>query len=196
MDIGGDFYDLIRLSENEVAAVIGDVQGHNVTAAGFMGQVRTAIHAYAVAGAPPGEVLRRTNLLIADLDPDLLTSCLYAHIDLTGHSAQLATAGHRQPLLRNPDLHTRVLDVPPGPLLGADPRASSAWATARQTSSESVSRGGRPSHRVPPISSSIFTYRSVSRASSSSSQNDLGRPGCGHRGQPPSASASHPRLCR
>ncbi|MGW1886640.1 SpoIIE family protein phosphatase [Streptomyces sp. NPDC001970] len=124
MDIGGDFYDLIRLSENEVAAVIGDVQGHNVTAAGFMGQVRTAIHAYAVAGAPPGEVLRHTNLLIADLDPDLLTSCLYAHIDLTDHGAQLATAGHCQPLLRCPDLHTRVLDVPPGPLLGADPHAT------------------------------------------------------------------------
>ncbi|MFD3549187.1 hypothetical protein ACFWUW_26890 [Streptomyces sp. NPDC058655] len=44
-------------------------------------------------------------------------------------------------------------------------KPSSACATARQTSSESVSCGGRPSHRVPPISSSIFTYSAVSRAS-------------------------------
>ena len=50
MDIGGDFYDLIDLGDHMAAAVIGDVQGHNVTAAALMGQVRTAIHAYASGG--------------------------------------------------------------------------------------------------------------------------------------------------
>ncbi|ARF81812.1 SpoIIE family protein phosphatase [Kitasatospora aureofaciens] len=124
VDIGGDFYDLIRLTTTEAAAVIGDVQGHNVSAAGLMGQVRTAVHAYAIAGATPGEVLARTNRLLTDLDPDLLTSCLYAHLDLAHHSTRLATAGHHPPLLRRPDLHTEILDVPPGPLLGVDPAAS------------------------------------------------------------------------
>ncbi|MFI9612113.1 SpoIIE family protein phosphatase [Streptomyces sp. NPDC052023] len=123
MEIGGDFYDLIRLSDTEAAAVIGDVQGHNVSAAGLMGQVRTAVHAYAVAGAASGQVLARTNQLFTDLDPGLLTSCLYAHIDLVHHRAQLATAGHCPPLLRHPDLHTDVLAAPPGPLLGVDPKA-------------------------------------------------------------------------
>jgi serine phosphatase RsbU (regulator of sigma subunit) len=124
MDIGGDFYDLIRLGDREVAAVIGDVQGHDVSAAGLMGQVRTAVHAYAVAGAAPGEVLARTNQLLADLDPELLTSCLYAHLDLARQRADLATAGHHPPLLRHPDLSTHVMDVPPGPLLAADPAAA------------------------------------------------------------------------
>ncbi|MEU8029243.1 SpoIIE family protein phosphatase [Streptomyces sp. NPDC049099] len=123
MDIGGDFYDLIRLSATEAAAVIGDVQGHSVRAAGLMGQVRTAVHAYAVAGAAPGEVLARTNRLLVDLEADLLVSCLYAHLDLTRRTAHLATAGHWPPFLRRPDLRTELLDLPPGPLLGVDPAA-------------------------------------------------------------------------
>lgn len=123
MDIGGDFYDLIRLDEGSVAAVIGDVQGHNAAAAALMGQARTAVHAHASAGASPGEVLARTNRLLTDLDPDRFTSCLYVHIDLRTRRACLASAGHPPPILRHPDLHTTVLQVPPGVLLGIDPDA-------------------------------------------------------------------------
>ncbi|MFF8289582.1 SpoIIE family protein phosphatase [Streptomyces sp. NPDC016309] len=119
--VGGDFYDLIRLSGTTAAATIGDVQGHNVEAAALMGQVRAAVHAS--AGAPPGEVLARTNRLLTDLDPGLFTSCLYAHIDLKHHRALLATAGHPPPLVRHPDGHTEALDMPPGLLLGIDPAA-------------------------------------------------------------------------
>ncbi|MER0478444.1 SpoIIE family protein phosphatase [Streptomyces sp. Edi2] len=123
MDIGGDFYDLIRLDGDSIAAVIGDVQGHNAAAAAFMGQARTAVRAYATAGASPAEVLARTNRLLADLDPDLFTSCLYVHIDLRTRRACLAGAGHPPPLLRHPDRHTTVLHIPPGLLLGVEPGA-------------------------------------------------------------------------
>ncbi|MFI8192030.1 SpoIIE family protein phosphatase [Streptomyces sp. NPDC085946] len=118
MDIGGDFYDLIRLGDTTAAAVIGDVQGHNITAAALMGQVRTAVHA--TAGATPGEVLARTDRVLADLGPDLFVSCLYIHIDLAGRRLHLASAGHPPPLLysASPTPGTRVLDVDPGPLLG------------------------------------------------------------------------------
>ncbi|WP_307792271.1 SpoIIE family protein phosphatase [Streptomyces verrucosisporus] len=123
MEIGGDFYDLIRLSDSTAAAVIGDVQGHNVAAAALMGQVRTAIHAHATAGVPPDQVLARTNRLLTDLDPGLFTSCLYVHLDLARRCAGIASAGHPSPLLREPDGRTRPLDVPPGLLLGVEPDA-------------------------------------------------------------------------
>ncbi|KPC79094.1 MULTISPECIES: PP2C family protein-serine/threonine phosphatase [Streptomyces] len=126
MGIGGDFYDLIRLDDTTAAAAIGDVQGHNENAAALMGQVRTAVHAS--AGAPPDEVLARTNRLLTDLDPGLFTSCLYIHLDLAAHSARIATAGHPPPLLRQPDGQTDVLDLPPGLLLGIDP--TSRYPTA------------------------------------------------------------------
>jgi serine phosphatase RsbU (regulator of sigma subunit)/PAS domain-containing protein len=118
MDIGGDFYDLIRLTDRTAAAVIGDVQGHNVTAAALMGQVRTAVHAHATGGATPDQTLSRTNRLLADLAPELFTSCLYVHLDLTQHRACLANAGHPPPLLRHPDGHTDILRPEPGLLLG------------------------------------------------------------------------------
>ncbi|MFG2635939.1 SpoIIE family protein phosphatase [Streptomyces sp. NPDC048362] len=121
MDVGGDFYDLIRLDGTTAAAAIGDVQGHNVQAATLMGQVRTAVHA--TAGAPPGEVLARTNRLLTDLNPGLFTSCLYVHLDLTGHRACLATAGHPPPVLRHPDGHTEILRPTPGLLLGIEATA-------------------------------------------------------------------------
>ncbi len=121
MDIGGDFYDVIRLGDTTAAVTIGDVQGHNVEAAALMGQVRTAVHA--TAGAAPGEVLARTNRLLIDLDTGLFTSCLYAHLDLARHRAVLATAGHPPPLRRHPDGTTDILPVPPGLLLGIDSTA-------------------------------------------------------------------------
>ncbi|MGW7329286.1 SpoIIE family protein phosphatase [Streptomyces sp. NPDC054840] len=122
LEIGGDFYDLIRIDDTTVAAAIGDVQGHNVNAAALMGQVRTAVHAG--AGAPPEEVLARTNRLVTDLEPGLFTSCLYAHIDLAGHTVRLASAGHPPPLLRHPGGATEILNLPAGLLLGIEPGAS------------------------------------------------------------------------
>nr|WP_308315954.1 SpoIIE family protein phosphatase [Streptomyces sp. CC228A] len=129
MGIGGDFYDVIRLGPSTAAVAIGDVQGHNVDAAALMGQVRTAVHA--MAGAPPADVLARTNRLLVDLDPGLFTSCLYAELDLAGHRMCLATAGHPPPLCRRPDGTTDTLDVPPGLLLGID-------AAAHYTSTETA----------------------------------------------------------
>ncbi|WP_254705640.1 SpoIIE family protein phosphatase [Streptomyces vilmorinianum] len=123
MEIGGDFYDLIRLGDTAAAAVIGDVQGHNVAAAALMGQVRTAVHAHATLGEPPEQVLSATNRLLIDLDPGLFCSCLYAHFDFARRRLGLASAGHPPPLVRLPDGRTAPLDVPPGPLLGIVPDA-------------------------------------------------------------------------
>ncbi|WP_243742692.1 SpoIIE family protein phosphatase [Actinorugispora endophytica] len=121
MDIGGDFYDLIPLGEGAIAAVIGDVQGHNVTAAALMGQARTAVRAYAATSdGDPGQVLERVNRLLTELDTGLFASCVYLHLDLAGGEARIARAGHPQPLLRHPDGRTEVLDIPGGLVLGVE----------------------------------------------------------------------------
>ncbi len=119
MDIGGDFYDLVP-AQGQAAAVIGDVQGHNVTAAGLMGQMRTAVRAYTTVGHPPEEVMRSTNRLLIDLGSDLFASCLYLRLDPARGRAVMARAGHPPPLLRRPDGKVRVLDLAGGPLLGID----------------------------------------------------------------------------
>ncbi|MDL2081802.1 SpoIIE family protein phosphatase [Streptomyces sp. GXMU-J15] len=119
MDIGGDFYDLVPV-QGQAAAVIGDVQGHNVTAAGLMGQIRTAVRAYTTVGQPPEEVMRSTNRLLIDLGAELFASCLYLRLDPERGRAVMARAGHPPPLLRRPDGKVRVLDLAGGPLLGID----------------------------------------------------------------------------
>ncbi|WOP38830.1 SpoIIE family protein phosphatase [Streptomyces sp. Li-HN-5-13] len=124
LQVGGDFYDLLRLDDTTAAAVIGDVEGHSIAAAALMGQVRTAIHSLATAGASPDEVLARTNRLLADLESDLLVSCLYVQLDLALHRAALANAGHMPPLLRREPRHASVLDAEPGPLLGVAPHSA------------------------------------------------------------------------
>ncbi|MEU7423300.1 SpoIIE family protein phosphatase [Streptomyces sp. NPDC040750] len=122
MEIGGDFYDLVP-TVPLAAAVIGDVQGHNVTAAGLMGQIRTGVRAYSTVGQAPHEVMRSTNRLLIDLGADLFASCLYLRLDPGRRKAVMARAGHPPPLLRRPDGRVRVLDLAGGPLLGIDSSA-------------------------------------------------------------------------
>ncbi|MFI5567160.1 SpoIIE family protein phosphatase [Streptomyces sp. NPDC051740] len=123
MEIGGDFYDLVP-TQGMAAAVIGDVQGHNVTAAGMMGQVRTAVRAYTAVGQAPEEAMRSTNRLLLDLGSELFASCLYLRLDPARGRAVMSRAGHPPPLLRRPDGRVRVLDLAGGPLLGIDGSAA------------------------------------------------------------------------
>ncbi|MEU2158068.1 SpoIIE family protein phosphatase [Streptomyces sp. NPDC019396] len=123
VEIGGDFYDLIRSDPGGAVAAIGDVQGHNIQAAALMGQIRTAVHTHATGGTPPAHVLARTNRLLIDLEPGLFTSCLIARLDLARHRARLTTAGHPPPLLLHPDGQVEVVALSPGLLLGIDPEA-------------------------------------------------------------------------
>ncbi|MFF4394194.1 SpoIIE family protein phosphatase [Streptomyces sp. NPDC001480] len=134
MEIGGDFYDLVP-ARPLPAAVIGDVQGHNVTAAALMGQIRTGVRAYTTVGRPPQEVMRGTNRLLIDLGADLFASCLYLRLDAPHGRAVMSRAGHPPPLLRRPDGKVRVLDLAGGPLLGID--ASATYPTTQV----SIARG-------------------------------------------------------
>jgi serine phosphatase RsbU (regulator of sigma subunit) len=124
LEVGGDFYDLIDFGAHGAAALIGDVQGHSVQAAALMGQVRIAMHSYARTGAPPEEILARTNQLLLELNSELFCSCLYAHIDVPGQRVLLASAGHPPAIVRHRAHHAQVLDLPPGLLLGVDEEAS------------------------------------------------------------------------
>ncbi|MER6736827.1 SpoIIE family protein phosphatase, partial [Streptomyces puniciscabiei] len=122
MDVGGDWYDVVEAGDG-LALVIGDVQGHGVQAAATMGQLRSAVRAFALGDRPPDEVLSGTNHLLIDLDPGQFASCCYLRLDPATGRARIARAGHPPPLLRSPDGRTRLLDVPGGVVLGVDPRA-------------------------------------------------------------------------
>ncbi|MFF9473713.1 SpoIIE family protein phosphatase [Streptomyces roseolus] len=124
MDVGGDWYDVVETAGGELALVIGDVQGHGVAAAATMGQLRSAVRAFALSGLPPQEVVRGTNRLLIDLDPGQFASACYVLLDARTGDVQAVRAGHPQPLLRRPDGTTEPLDIAGGVVLGVDGRAS------------------------------------------------------------------------
>lgn len=124
MDVGGDWYDVVETAGGELALVIGDVQGHGVAAAATMGQLRSAVRAFALSGLPPQEVVRATNRLLIDLDPGQFASACYVLLDAGTGDVQAVRAGHPQPLLRRPDGAAEPLDIAGGVVLGVDGRAS------------------------------------------------------------------------
>lgn len=92
LDIGGDWYDAFVMPDGTVAMEIGDVQGHDVDAAAFMGQVRLSMRAIAAQEPDPGTLLMRTNELLVTMDPPRFASCTLLHLDprdgrVTGTSA-------------------------------------------------------------------------------------------------------------
>ncbi|MER6409112.1 SpoIIE family protein phosphatase [Streptomyces viridosporus] len=123
MAIGGDWYDVIR-TERGVALVIGDVEGHSVGAAAVMGQLRSAVHAFAASGRPPQEVIAHTNRLLAELEAEVFATCCYVELDPRTGRALAARAGHPPPLLRHPDGRVETLDLAGGVLLGVHPDAA------------------------------------------------------------------------
>ncbi|MFF9201818.1 SpoIIE family protein phosphatase [Streptomyces sp. NPDC014986] len=118
LELGGDWYDVIPLPDNHVALVIGDVQGHSAGAATLMGQMRTALRAYAVEGHPPDVVVSRANRLLMDMETDLFATCCYVDIDMEEGFAWCVRAGHLPPVLRHPDGSTDIAEAEGGPPLG------------------------------------------------------------------------------
>ncbi|MFJ6249927.1 MULTISPECIES: SpoIIE family protein phosphatase [unclassified Streptomyces] len=124
MDVGGDWYDVIETGQGRLALVIGDVQGHGVAAAATMGQLRSAVRAFALGGHRPQDVMRGTNRLLIDLDPGQFASCCYVLLDPETGEVRAVRAGHPQPLLLRPDGTARQLDLAGGMVLGIDDGAT------------------------------------------------------------------------
>jgi serine phosphatase RsbU (regulator of sigma subunit)/anti-sigma regulatory factor (Ser/Thr protein kinase) len=120
VEVGGDWYESIRLPGARVALVVGDVAGHGVRAAVTMGRLRTAIQTLAMLELAPAESLQQLDELmqtIGEREPHFAT-CAYAVYDGVTGEIELATAGHLPPLLVHPDGRNEYLEVTPSPPLG------------------------------------------------------------------------------
>lgn len=116
--VGGDWYDVITLGAGRTALVIGDVMGRGVRAAAVMGQLRTAVRAYARLDLPPHEVLQLLDGLAAEIDASQIATCVYAVHDPNEGKLVYASAGHLPILVRDEDGTVRRAEDPTGPPLG------------------------------------------------------------------------------
>ncbi|WP_327067445.1 serine/threonine-protein phosphatase [Kitasatospora sp. NBC_01250] len=103
LSIGGDWYDGFPLPDGSLAFSIGDVQGHDVEAAAFMGQVRIGLRAVAATAADPGQVLSRANDLLLSMDTRLFATCSFLRFDPVTRELAHARAGHVPWVWAEPD---------------------------------------------------------------------------------------------
>jgi anti-sigma regulatory factor (Ser/Thr protein kinase) len=116
--VGGDWYDVITLGGGRTALVIGDVMGRGVRAAAVMGQLRTAVRAYARLDLPPHEVLQLLDGLAMEIDANQIATCVYAIHDPNEGRLVYASAGHLPILVRDDNGTVLRADEPTGPPLG------------------------------------------------------------------------------
>ncbi|MCE3032774.1 PP2C family protein-serine/threonine phosphatase [Streptomyces sp. CMSTAAHL-2] len=118
LNIGGDWYDAFPGPDGSVLAVIGDVTGHGLRAAVIMGQLRTALRAYAVEGNGPARILTLLHRMLRHQQPELYATCAIARFTPGEPGVVWAAAGHPPALVRGPGGEVRVLDAKPGIMLG------------------------------------------------------------------------------
>ncbi|MER6627444.1 SpoIIE family protein phosphatase [Streptomyces sp. NPDC000987] len=136
LQVGGDWYDMIPLpggtsrtrdGNRRFALVIGDVQGHDVRAAGLMAQLRIALRAYASEGHRPDAVLSRASRFLHGMGGEAadlrFATCLYVEVDPATGVLEIARAGHPDPAIRMADGTVLTRPTEGGLPLGIDPDA-------------------------------------------------------------------------
>ncbi|MFJ4950637.1 PP2C family protein-serine/threonine phosphatase [Streptomyces sp. NPDC088760] len=118
LNIGGDWYDAFPQPDGSVLAVIGDVTGHGLRAAVIMGQLRTALRAYAVEGNGPARILTLLHRMLRHQQPELYATCAIARFTPGEPGVVWAAAGHPPAVARGPRGEVRVLEAKPGIMLG------------------------------------------------------------------------------
>jgi serine phosphatase RsbU (regulator of sigma subunit)/anti-sigma regulatory factor (Ser/Thr protein kinase) len=141
--VGGDWYDVIPLAAGRVGIVIGDVEGRGARAAAVMGQLRSALRAFAQDEKAPADILRKLDewcrmMVPAGADPRAPSaptcSCTYFVYDPWSRELTFANAGHDAPLLVDGG-RTSQLDVgDKGVLLGVRGQGISGLPTYKEES--------------------------------------------------------------
>jgi serine phosphatase RsbU (regulator of sigma subunit) len=119
--LGGDWYDLFPLPDGAIGIAIGDVMGHDVTAAAAMGQLRSVLRSYAYEGSSPSTVLDRMDRLVQGFEMAEVATAIYGRLILDRGTGLFlfCSAGHLPPVVRDPDGTVRRLDRGSHPLIGA-----------------------------------------------------------------------------
>ncbi|MEO3873784.1 SpoIIE family protein phosphatase [Nonomuraea sp. B12E4] len=134
VEIGGDWYDSFILPDGATILTIGDVGGHDLTAAVTMSQLRNMLRGLTMdRREPPGDILRRLNVATEALYGDGTATCILARLEGPENGEwrlHYSVAGHPPPLLVTYEGEGRFLEGALNPLLGYgdDQPRSSAFA--------------------------------------------------------------------
>jgi anti-sigma regulatory factor (Ser/Thr protein kinase)/putative methionine-R-sulfoxide reductase with GAF domain len=119
-EVGGDWYDVFELSGGRFGLAIGDVVGHGLKAAALMGQLRTALQAYALEDHGAAETLGLVDRFVQAMEEYAMATATYAVFDPESNALRISNSGHLPPIVVA-DGNARVLEIAPGAPLGTFP---------------------------------------------------------------------------
>jgi anti-sigma regulatory factor (Ser/Thr protein kinase) len=129
LQVGGDWYDVVPLSDGRLGIVVGDCVGRGLKAATVMGQMRSACRALLLQDPHPEHALSALDRFVADTDGALCTSVFCGVLDpRSGHLAY-SSAGHPPGILVNADGTTSILQDGLSAVLGIAPDLARTCAT-------------------------------------------------------------------
>ncbi|MCQ4045492.1 PP2C family protein-serine/threonine phosphatase [Streptantibioticus rubrisoli] len=134
LNVCGDWYDVADISEDRLAAAVGDVVGHGLEAAIVMGMLRSALSAAIRASDGPARALEALGRYAESVEGALGTTAVKVLIDKRARMIVYSSAGHPPPVLLHTDGTTELLDKATDPPLGTmtfDVPRSQAVATYR-----------------------------------------------------------------
>jgi serine phosphatase RsbU (regulator of sigma subunit)/anti-sigma regulatory factor (Ser/Thr protein kinase) len=119
--IGGDWYDVLQLTDGRLAFVIGDVVGRGVLAAAVMSEIRIALRAYLIEGHELAQAMSLLNDLLVSMGRNRSATAAILGFDIERGELEVVSAGHLPPLLMTPDGHACFLEQLQGLPLGIAP---------------------------------------------------------------------------
>lgn len=102
--VGGDFYGVYALDDENLALIVGDVSDKGMPAAIFMAQSHALLRASTESGVSVIKILQRVNSLLLEMNArDLFVTVIYGVLNKTHGTFHYARAGHELPLILNAD---------------------------------------------------------------------------------------------
>ena len=138
-NVGGDFYDVIQLPDNQVGLAIADVSDKGVPAALFMMASRTLLKGAAIGTVDPAHALDEVNkLLHEDNEALMFVTVLYSIYDPATGKLTYSNGGHDAPLLVRPDGSSDLLPLTNGVALGIAPDVEFSSSSAHLEPGDTV----------------------------------------------------------
>ena len=109
--VGGDYYDMLHLSENRVAITIADVAGKGVPAALLMASLQSSLRAEAGPDKTPSDVIRTLNKAVCgQTSGETFITIFYGLLNLEERTLHYCNAGQTPPFIVSKDGRVRRLD--------------------------------------------------------------------------------------
>lgn len=106
MQVGGDYYDLIQISDKKMFVVIGDVSGKGLSASFYMSKLQTMIRLYCTDDKSPKEILTEINKRIyQEIEKNWFITVTLALVDLDEKKIKISRAGHTPLIKLNQNLY-------------------------------------------------------------------------------------------